>query len=108
MNNSNYKQPLINGLCLFQFSRKIVHVHISGGQNKNKLKEKHMEITEQLVKCSHQFIHQFQICRFGEKYARQLHSIQMYNSKVKNFFTILSYTFNEMISWAKNNKMGHC
>ena len=57
---------------------------------------------------SHQFIHQFRICGFWEKYARQLRSIRMYKSKVNYFFTILSYTFSETISWAKNNKMVHC
>ena len=95
----------IDGLHLFWFSRKIAHAHISGRQNKNKLKEKHAEISEQR---SHQYIHQFRICGFWEKYARQLRSIRMYQSKVNYFFTILSYTFSEMISWAKNNKMGHC
>ena len=57
---------------------------------------------------SHQFIHQFRICAFWEKYARQLRSIRMYKSKVNYFFTILSYNFSETISRAKNNKMGHC
>ena len=57
---------------------------------------------------SHQFIPQFRICGFWEKYARQLCNIQMYKSKVNYCFTILLYTFSKMISWAKNNKMGHC
>ena len=39
----------IDGLHLFRFSRKIAHAHISGRQNKNKLKEKHAESSEQLV-----------------------------------------------------------
>lgn len=32
---------------LFLFSRKIAHAPISGRQNKNKLKEEHVESTEQ-------------------------------------------------------------
>ena len=39
----------IDGLRLFWFSQKIVHVHIPGMQNKNKLKEKHVESSKQLV-----------------------------------------------------------
>ena len=38
----------------------------------------------------------------------QLRSIWMCKLKVNYFFTILLYTFSETISWAKNNKMGHC
>ena len=41
------------GLHLFWFSRKIAHVHISGRQNKNKLKEKHVQSSEQLVNKVH-------------------------------------------------------
>ena len=37
----------IDLLHLFWFSRKIVHEHISGSQNKNKLKEEHFESSEQ-------------------------------------------------------------
>ena len=33
----------------FDFPEKIVHAHISGRQNKNKLKEKHVKSSEQLV-----------------------------------------------------------
>ena len=36
-------------LHLFWFSQKIAHAHISGRQNKNKLKEKHVESSEPLV-----------------------------------------------------------
>ena len=39
----------IDGLRWFRFSQKIAHAHISGRQNKNKLKEKHAESSEQLV-----------------------------------------------------------
>ena len=39
----------IDGLHLFYFFPKITHVHISGTQNKHKLKEKHVEINQQLV-----------------------------------------------------------
>ena len=39
----------IDGLRLFWFSQKIVHAHIPGRQNKNKLKEKHAKSSEQLV-----------------------------------------------------------
>ena len=39
----------IDGLRLFWFSRKTAHAHIFGWQNKNKLKEKHAESSEQLV-----------------------------------------------------------
>ena len=66
---------------------------MSGRQNKNKLKEKHVESSEQN---SHHFIHQFHICGFWEKYGRQLRSI-----RCTNFFTILLYTFSERISWAE-------
>ena len=38
-----------DGLHLFWFSQKIAHAHISGRQNKNKLKEKHVESSEQLL-----------------------------------------------------------
>ena len=34
-------------LRLFWFSRKIAHAHTSGRQNKNKLKEEHVESSEQ-------------------------------------------------------------
>ena len=34
---------------MFWFSRKIAHAHIYGRQSKNKLKEKHVESSEQLV-----------------------------------------------------------
>ena len=88
--------------------RKIAHAHISGRQNKNKVKEKHVESSEQLVNRFPTSIQLFRICGFWEKYARQLRSIRMYKSKVNYFFTILLYTFSETISWAKNNKMGHC
>ena len=83
---------------------------ISGRQNKNKLKEEHVESSQQLPieQSSHQFIHQFCICEFWEKHDRELPSIRMYKLKVNYFFTILSYIFSETISWAKNNKMGHC
>ena len=39
----------IDGLHLFWFFRKIAEAHISGRQNKNKLKENHAESSEQLV-----------------------------------------------------------
>ena len=39
----------MDGLRLFWFSRKIAHARISGRKNKNKLKEKHVESSEQLV-----------------------------------------------------------
>ena len=42
------KKPT-DDLRLFSFSRKIVHAHISGRQNKDKLKEKHVQSSEQLV-----------------------------------------------------------
>ena len=63
--------------------------------------------TRKVVNSSYQYIHQFLICGFWEKYARQLRNIRMYKSKV-NYFTILSNNFSETISWAKNNKMGRC
>ena len=44
-----------------------MHVHISGRQNKNKLKEKHEESSEQASLSSHQFTHQFHICEFWKK-----------------------------------------
>ena len=96
-----------DGLHLFWFSRKTVHAHISGRQNKNKLKKEHVEISEQTLLSSHQFIHQFFVCEFWEKCARQLRSIWMFKSEVNHFFTILSYTISETMSWGKN-KMGHC
>ena len=34
---------------LLEFSQEIAHAHISGRQNKNKMKEKHMKRSEQLV-----------------------------------------------------------
>ena len=74
---------------------KILHTHISGRQNKNKLKEKHAESSEQLVSRVPTSIHQFRICGFWEKYVRQLRSIRMYKSKVNYFFTILWYTFSK-------------
>ena len=70
--------------------------YLAGKTKINKLKEKHMERSEQLVnrQSSHQFLHQFRICGFWEKYPRQLlRSIRMYKSKVNYFFKILSYTF---------------
>ena len=39
----------IESLRFFWFSRKIAYAHIPGRQNKNKLKEKHAESSEQLV-----------------------------------------------------------
>ena len=39
----------IDGLRLFWFSQKITCAHISDRQNKNKLKEKHAESSDQLV-----------------------------------------------------------
>ena len=38
---------VIDNLCLFWFSGKIPHANISGRQNKNKLKEEHVESNEQ-------------------------------------------------------------
>ena len=45
----NLSISAIDGLSLFWFSQKIAHVHISGRQNKNKLKEKHAESSEKLA-----------------------------------------------------------
>ena len=42
-------QIFIDGLRLFRFPKKPVHAHISCRQNKNKLKEKYVESSEQLV-----------------------------------------------------------
>ena len=88
--------------------------YLAGKTKINKLKEKHMERSEQLVnrQSSHQFLHQFRIWGFWEKYPRQLlRSIRMYKSKVNYFFKILSYTFyqqNDILSKEKQNGMGHC
>ena len=83
------EQFCIDSLRLFWFSRKIVHAHISGRQNKNKLKEKHAESSELLVNRDLTSIYTSFVFGFWEKYARQLHSIQMYKLKVSYFFIIL-------------------
>ena len=55
---------------------------------------------------SDKYPHQFGICEFWEKCTRQLRNIRMFKSNVNHFYTILSYTISETISWAKN-EMGH-
>ena len=66
--------------------------------NKNKLKEKHAESSEQLVTEFPPVYTPVSYLWILRKYGRQLRSIRMYKS----------YTFSETISRAKNNKMGHC
>ena len=95
----------IDGLHLFWIPRKIVHAHISGRQNKNELKEKHTESSEHPL---NRVPTSFVSVDFKKTYARQLRSICMYKLKVDYYFTILLHTFSETISWARNNKMGHC
>ena len=99
----------IDSLRLFWFPRKIAHEHISGRQNKNKLKEEHVESSEQLVnRVPNSLYTSFVSVDFGKSMPVRQHSDVQSKLKVNYFFKILLYTFSEMVSWVKNNKMGHC
>ena len=47
--SQSLKSGIYRRLAFVLISQKIAHAHISGRQNKNKLKEKHAESSEQLV-----------------------------------------------------------
>ena len=80
-------------LAFVLVSRKIAHAHISGRQNKNKLKEKHAGSSEHPVK-------RVPTSVVSVDFEKNMPDscIRMYKLKVNHFFTILSYTFSEMVS----------
>ena len=74
-------------------------MHTSGRQNKNKLKEKHVESSEQLVnRVPNTLYTSFVSLDFGKSMPVTQHSNVQSKLKVNYFFTILLYTFSETIS----------
>ena len=91
----------------FDFPEKLrMHVHIFGRQNKNKLKEKHAESSEQLVNRDPTSIYTSFVSVVEKNMPDSCAEFEQIEGQLLlyNFILYLQQT----ISCAKNNKMDHC
>ena len=91
----------------FDFPEKLrMHAHIFGRQNKNKLKEKQAESSEQLVNRDPTSIYTSFVSVVEKNMPDGCAEFEQIEGQLLlyNFMVYLLQT----ISWAKNNKMGHC
>ena len=92
----------------FDFPEKLLMRTYLAGKTKINWKKNTCKVVNSLSTKFIPVYNQLHICGFWEKYVRQMFNIPVYKLKVNYFLTILSYTFSEMMFWAKNNKMGQC